>query len=51
MITHIRKFQKNKFYASFQFYFLYIFLVRENLGSKYKLLLILTGINDSTLCR
>jgi hypothetical protein len=44
-----RKFQKNKFYASFQFYFLCIFLVRGNLVSKYEQLLILTGIDASAL--
>jgi hypothetical protein len=44
-----RKFQKIKFYASFQFYFLCIFLVRGNLVSKYEQLLILTGIDASTL--
>jgi hypothetical protein len=44
-----RKFQKNKFYASFQFYFLCIFLVGGNLVSKCEQLLILTGIDASTL--
>jgi hypothetical protein len=33
-------FQKYKFYASFQFYFLYIFFVKGNLVSKYEKLLI-----------
>jgi hypothetical protein len=32
----IRKFQKNNFCASFPFYFLYVFLVSENLASKYE---------------
>jgi hypothetical protein len=41
--------QKNKFYASFQFYFLSTFLVGGNLVSKYEQLLILTGIDASTL--
>jgi hypothetical protein len=41
--------QKNKFYTSFQFYFLYIFLVGGNLVSKYEQLLILIGIDASTL--
>jgi hypothetical protein len=44
-----RKFQKKKFYASFQFYFLYVSLVGVNLVSKYEQLLILTGIFASTL--
>jgi hypothetical protein len=44
-----RKFQKNKFYASFQFYFLGIFLVRGNLVSKYEQFLILTSIDASSL--
>ena len=43
-----RKLQKNKFNASFQFYFLCIFL-GENLVSKYEQLLILPGIDASTL--
>jgi hypothetical protein len=41
---HIRKFQKKKFCASFQFYFLCIFLVRGDPVSKHEQLLILTGI-------
>jgi hypothetical protein len=45
----IRKFQKNKFCASFQFYFLCIFLVRGDLVSKHEQLLILMGIGVSTL--
>jgi hypothetical protein len=45
----IRKFQKNIIYASFQFYFLYIFLIGGNLVSKYEQLLILTDIDASTL--
>jgi hypothetical protein len=44
-----KKISKNKFYASFQFYFLCIFLVGRNLVSKYEQLLILTGIDASTL--
>jgi hypothetical protein len=40
-------FQKNKFYASFQFYFLCIFLVGGNLISKYEH--ILKDIDASTL--
>jgi hypothetical protein len=47
--SYIRKFQKNKFYVSFQFYFFYIFLVGKNLVSKYEQLLILTGIDASTI--
>jgi hypothetical protein len=45
----LRKFQKNKFCASFQFYFLCIFLVRVDLVSKHEQLLILAGIEASTL--
>jgi hypothetical protein len=44
-----RKFRKNNFCASFQFYFLCVFLVSENLVSKYEQLLILTDIVVSTL--
>jgi hypothetical protein len=44
-----RKFQKNKFYASFQLHFLCIFLVGGNIVSKYEQLLIVTNINASTL--
>jgi hypothetical protein len=44
-----RNFQKNKFYASFQFYLLYIFLVGGNLVSKYEQLLILMNIDASIL--
>jgi hypothetical protein len=47
--SYIRKFQKNKFYVSFQFHFFYIFLVGKNLVSKYEQLLILTGIDASTI--
>jgi hypothetical protein len=45
----MRKFQKNKFCASFLFDFLCIFLIRENLVSKYEKLLILMDIYGSTL--
>jgi hypothetical protein len=44
-----KRFQKNKFYGSFLFYFLYILLVGGNLVSKYEQLLILTDIDASTL--
>ena len=44
-----KKFQKNKYYTSFQFFFLCIFLIGGNLVSKYEQLLILRGINASTL--
>jgi hypothetical protein len=37
------------FCTSFPFYFLYVFLVNENLVSKYEQLLILTDIDGSTL--
>jgi hypothetical protein len=39
-----RKIQKNKLGASFQFHFLCVFLVSENLASKYVQLLILTTL-------
>jgi hypothetical protein len=42
-------FEKNNFCASFPFYFLYVFLVHEDLVSKYEQLLILTNIDGSTL--
>jgi hypothetical protein len=45
----VRKIQKNKFCASFKFYFLCIFLVIGDLVSKHEQLLILTGIDASTL--
>jgi hypothetical protein len=45
------KFQKIKFCASSQFYFICIFLVRGDLVSKHEQLLILTGIDASTLIR
>jgi hypothetical protein len=44
-----RKFQKNKFCASFQFYFMCVFLIIGDLVSKYEQLLILTSIDASTL--
>jgi hypothetical protein len=44
-----RKFWKNNFCASFPFYILYVFLVSENLVSKYEQLLILTDIDGPTL--
>jgi hypothetical protein len=40
-----RKVWKNNFCAYFPFYFLYVFLVSENLVSKYEQLLILTDID------
>jgi hypothetical protein len=45
-----RKFQKNKFYASFQFYFMYVLLVKGDIVSKHEQLLILTYIDTSILC-
>jgi hypothetical protein len=44
-----KKIQKNKFFASFQFYFICVFLVRGDLVSKNEQLLILTGIDAFTL--
>jgi hypothetical protein len=44
-----RKLIKISFYPSFQFYFLYIFLVGGNLVFKYEQLFILTDTNTSTL--
>jgi hypothetical protein len=44
-----RKFQKNKFYASFQFYFMYVLLVTGDIVSKHEQLLILTYIDTSIL--
>jgi hypothetical protein len=46
-----RKFWKNNFCASFPLYFLCVFLVSENLVSKYEQLLILSNIAVSTLLR
>ena len=40
-----RKFLKTNFFASFPIYFLFLFLVNENLASKYEQLLILTDID------
>jgi hypothetical protein len=42
-------FEKNKFCAPFPFYFFCVFLVSENLVSKYEQLLILTDIDGFTL--
>jgi hypothetical protein len=44
-----RKFQKNKFCASFQFHFICIFLVRGDPISKHEQLLTLTSVDASTL--
>jgi hypothetical protein len=46
---HIRKFQKNKFSASFPLYFLLVFLVSANLVSEYEQSLISSHIGASTL--
>ena len=43
------KFQKNKFCASFPYYFLWVFLVRGNLMYKYGKLFILMDIDGSNL--